>query len=811
MDNLWQDVRYAARSLHRARAFALAALATLTLGIGATTAMFSVVNGALLEPPPYPAPERIFVLGSEDGGSQNGQIFHYVHERARSFQHLAAHSGSSGWNLVLGDHAEYATGVPVSEGFFEVLGVAPLLGRGFSRAEDQPNGPRVVVLSESLWRRALGGRQEAIGEVVLLGGVPHTIVGVMPPGFRTVPAADLWTPLRLSPTDNSWNYTVLGRLRPQVSVAQAAGELASLKPGLKRDVPELSEARAQAIQLVAYQRWLGLAGRNALLLLLGAVAFLMVLACVNVASLQLVRAVGRRREMATRSALGSGGARLIQQVLTESILLALIGAGLGIVCARWGIRTLMTMVPAGLLEGRAVDVDWRVLGVTLAVAVAAGILFGLAPALATARLDLRTALWEGARNTAGRPTMLLRRGFAVAEVALAVVLLVGAGLLIRTFVNLRSADLGFDPSNVVIGKMSLQGATRQTEDELAAFFEGTLTRLRSVPGVTATAVGNNVPIERGLNLALEPPAGALVDQVRAVDWRYVTPEYFTVFGIPLRAGRMFDERDRAESAPVTLVNEAFARTYFGTTQVIGRFVQLARTLEDPPREIVGVVGDVKSRSGSGWASGLNALGSPVAPAMYVPAAQVPDGVLQMVHRFFPISWAVRTNRGVDVVPAVQDVVRSAEPRLPFIRFETMDQLIARDLEMQRFLTTLLGLFAAISLALATVGIYGLVAYTATQRTPEVGIRMALGATSARVLRAFLMEGLSLVVTGVAIGLGGAALTSRLLSSLVFGVKPLDPLTFAAVGALLVLVAGTATLMPALRAARVDPMRALRLE
>lgn len=811
MDSLWQDTRYAARSLRRTPAFTLAALATLALGIGATTAIFSVVNAALLKPPPYPEPDRIFVLGYPNGGSQDGQIFHYVQERAQSFQRLAAHSGSSGWNLVIGDHAEYATGVPVSEGFFEVLGVAPLLGRGFSRIEDQANGPRAVMLSEPLWRRELGARREAIGEVVLLGGVPHTIVGVMPAGFRTVPAADLWTPLRLSPTDNSWNYTILGRLRGGVSPTQAASELASLKNGLHRDLRGISEARSQALQWIAYQRWLGLAGRDALLLLLGAVVFLLLLACVNVASLQLVRAVTRRREMATRSALGGGHARLIQQVLTESVLLAIAGAALGILVAQWGVRTLVTLVPGGLLEGRTVDLDWWVLGVTVAVAVAAGIFFGLAPALGAARLDLRTALWEGARNTAGRPTMWLRRVFAVAEVALAVVLLVGAGLLVRTFVNLRSAELGFDPSNVVIGKMSLQGSTSQTREQLAAFFERTLTRLREVPGVTAAAVGNNVPIERGLNLPLEPPAGALVDQMRAVDWRYVTPQYFTLFRIPLRAGRSFDERDQAQGAPVVLVNEAFARTYFGTTQVVGKFVQIARGLKDPPREIVGVIADVKGLSGSGWTRGASALGSPVAPTMYVPAAQVPDNILQMVHRYLPISWAVRTSRAVDVVPPVQEVVQSAEPRLPFIRFETMEQLIARDLEMQRFLMTLLGVFAAVSLALATVGMYGLVAYTATQRTQEVGIRMALGATGVRVLRAFLMEGISLVVAGVAIGLSGAALASRLLSSMVFGVEPLDPLTFVAVSALLILVAGTATLMPALQASRTDPMKALRLE
>ena len=806
MESMRHDIRLAVRSIRRAPAFALASLATLAVGIGATTAIFSVVDAALLEPPPYPEPHRILALGYQDG-----QTFHYVRERARGFQRIAAHGGSSGWNLLIRDRAEYVRGVPVSEGFFDVLATAPLLGRGFSRVEDEANGPRAVMVSEQLWRRLLEARPDAIGEVVALGGVPHTIVGVMPAGFRTVPGADVWTPLRVRPTDTSVNYTVIGRLAEGVSPAQVTTDLARLKQDIPRDLRGISEPRSQALRWLSYREWLGLASRDVLLLLLGSVLVLLVIACVNVASLHLVRAIARRREMATRSALGGNAGRLLQQVLTESMLLALAGAALGIVVARWGVETLLTLVPAGLLEGRTVNLDWRVLSATLAVAVAAGIFFGLVPALVARRLDLRTALWDGARNTAGRPAMWLRRGFAIGQIALPVVLLVGAGLFVRTFINMRSEDLGFDPSNVVIGKMSLQGSTGQTREGLALLFERSLSRLRDLPDVSAAAVGNNIPVERGLNLALEPPMGALVEQMRAVDWRYVTPEYFTLFGIPLRAGRTFDDRDHARSAAVVVVNEAFARAYFGTTQVLGRVVQLARDLGDPPREIVGVAADVKGVSGSGWTRGLNALASPVAPAMYVPAGQVPDNILQLVHRFFPISWTVRTSRPGEAVTAVHDVIRSIDPRLPFIRFETMEQVIARDLEMQRFLTTLLGVFAAVSLTLAVVGIYGLVAYAASQRTQEVGIRIALGATRATVLGAFLKEGLSLVALGLAIGLSGAALAGRLVRSLVFGVEPLDPLTFAVVGATLVLVTGLATLVPALHASRTDPLRALRLD
>ena len=806
MESLRYDIRLAVRALRRAPAFALASLVTLAVGIGATTAIFSVVDAALLEPPPYPAPHRILALGYQDG-----QTFHYVRERARGFQQIAAHGGSSGWNLLVGERAESVRGVPVSEGFFDVLGTAPLLGRGFSRVEDEANGPHAVVVSEPLWRRLLGARPEAIGEIVGLGGVPHTIVGVMPAGLRTVPDADLWTALRVQPTNTSINYTIIGRLAEHGSAAQVETDLARLREAIPRELRGISESRSQALRWIAYREWLGLASRDVLLLLLGAVVVLLVIACVNVASLQLVRAIARRREMATRAALGGGAGRLVQQVLTESVLLALAGAALGIVVARWGVQTLLTLVPAGLIADRTVTLDWRVLGVTLVVAVAAGIFFGLVPALMVRRIDLRTTLWEGARTTTGRPAMWLRRSFAIAEVALAVVLLVGAGLFVRTFVNMRTQELGFDPSNVVIGKMSLQGSTNQTPEGLVTLFERSLTRLRDIPGVSAAAVGNNVPIERGLNLALEPSEGALVERMRAVDWRYVTPEYFTLFGIPRRAGRAFDERDHARSAPVVVVNEAFARTYFGTTHVLGRVVQLARDLKDPPREIVGVIADVKGRSGSGWTAGLNALASPVAPAMYVPSGQVPDTILQLVHRFFPISWAVRTSRPGEAVSAVHDVIRSIEPRLPFIRFETMEQIIARDLEMQRFLTTLLAVFAGVSLALATVGIYGLIAYAASQRTQEVGIRMALGATRTTVMGAFLKEGLALAALGVVIGLSVAAFAGRLVRSLVFGVEPLDPLTFAVVGATLVLATGFATLMPALRASRIDPLRALRLD
>lgn len=811
MNALIQDLRHAARTLRKAPGFTIAALMTLGLGIGATTAIFSLVNVALLEPPPYPDPQRLLVLSYAEGGSQDGQTFHYVRERVHSFEHLATMSHSSGWNLVVGDYAEYVAGVPVSEAFFETLGILPRLGRGFSRSEDSPGGPRALVVSDALWRHAFKARSDVVGEVVLLGGVPHTIVGVMPPGFRTFPAADVWTSLRLSPTDGTSNYTVLGRLQPGVSPAQAMSELEVLKSRMRNDLRGIAQKRTQAAQWMAYQRWQSRGSREELLLLLGAVGFLLLIACVNVASLQLVRAVARRHEMATRVALGGGAVRLIRQVLTESILLALTSGALGIAVAGAAMRTFVSMVPGNLLDGRQVEVDARALIVTLIVAMTAGIAFGLAPAMGVARLDIRTTLWDGGRNTAGRQTAVLRRLFAVAEIALAIVLLVGAGLLIRTFVNLRAQELGFDPSNVIVAKMSLQGSSQQTQEALATFFERTLARLNQVTGVTFAAVSNNVPVESGLNLDVRAPEGGIINRATAVDWRYVTPEYFSVFRIPLHAGRAFDDRDQGHNAPVAIVNDAFRRTYFGNVPVLGRTVHIAPGLGDAPRQIVGVVADVKGLSAAGWKQGFNALGSPAVPVIYVPVAQVPDKILQLVHRFTPTNWVVRTRSGADVIPALQDIVRSAEPRLPFMRFESMDQVIAHDLATQRFLMTLLTVFAAVALTLAAVGIYVLIAYSVAQRTREVGIRMAIGATHGRVVLVFMKEGFSLVVIGGMLGLGAAAFASRLLRAILFGIHPLDSVTFAAGAALLLAVTGLAVFVPALRAARVDPMIALRAD
>jgi putative ABC transport system permease protein len=813
---MFQDIRHGLRSLMRTPSFLVAALLTLALGIGSTAAIFSIAYAVLLKPLPYPDADRLFVLASPETSSaaelrvnQTSEIFHYLRDRVRSLENVAAHGGAGGLNLASGTKAEHVTGMTVSRGYFDVIGVRPAVGRGFNVAEDRSGGPRAVILSDQLSRRLFSDRVDVLGESIQLGGTAHTVVGVMPPSYWQSPAVDLWTPLRASPRGNSWSTPIIGRLRTGVTDEQMGAELDAMRWNLQREVRDLSVERAGALRWVSYQYSLGRAQKDQLVVLAGAVGFLLFIACVNVASLQLVRGVGRRREMATRAALGGGRGRLIRQVLTESVLLAVGGAVLGLLTASWGLDALLAQVPAGILGSRVVELEWRVVAIVLGLTVAAGVFFGIAPALSVARIDVRTALQDSGRHSASRHTMRLRRVFTAAQCALAVVLLVSAGLLIRSFVNMRSVPLGFDPANVVIGKMSLQGSSTQVAGGIGAMFQRTLVELRDIPGVGAVAVSNSIPIERGLNLPIGPPAGGLLKSPRSVDWRWISPEYFAAFRIPVRDGRVFDDRDTASSTPVAVVNEAFAKLVFSRPQVVGETIRLLIG-KDPPRQIVGVVADVKARSGAGWTSGLNALAAPAPPAMYVPAAQLEDASFS--GSGFPMTWIARTSgNDSDVTQSMRRVVEASAPMLSFLRFEGMDAVIARDLELQRFLMILVGAFAGAAMALAVIGMYGLTAYAVSQRTQEVGIRVALGATAALVIRGFVTEGLSVALVGLVSGLLGAAFATRMLSLMIYDVAPQDPMTLIVVSAVLLTMAIVATLIPSLQAARTNPARVMRTE
>jgi len=738
-----------------------------------------------------------------------------VRDRVHALESVAAQSGGGGWNLVAGDLVTYTRSLRVSSGFFATHGVQPIVGREFSREEDTPHGADTAIISETLWRRAFGGSPDALGQTVLLGSAPYTIVGVIPDSFRGIPDVDLWTPLRTSLSDNGQNYRVIGRLRDSITLPQAAAELDGLRAEIQSSFPRYSPEYVGLLMWMPYREFVGSGMRQMLLILLGAVGFLLLIACVNVASLHLTRSLGRRREMALRAALGASRMRLMQSVFVESVVLAAIGAAAGFALAVGGTRLLAASVSeqlsTQLLSGEVLQVDWRVLGFTMGVSLLCGVFFGMAPALTSMRADLRSRAAEGATTTMSRRTAWLRRAFAGAEIALAVVLLVGAGLLIRTLSNLVSTDLGFNPGGVVVGRMSLQGAI--DPPLLETLLSQGLDRTRQIPGVAAAAVSSAVPVERGVNLPLAPPTGARITDIRSVDWRLVTPDYFDVFDIRVLAGRVFDRADRAGGNPVAIVNDAFARGYFGRTNVVGETISLVPGLDNSPRQIVGVVADVKARSGSGWTRGLTALGSGVAPIMFVPVGQATSVIANRgTQRVWDLTWSIRMDApSATLERDAQNAVRGVDARMVFLAFEPMGAVITRDLDIPRLVASLLSGFAMLAIVLAALGLYGLMAYSTAQRAREVGIRMALGATTVLVLRRFMSEGLLVAAVGLGIGLAGAALISRLLTTLLFGVSPLDVPTFAGVLALLLVVAGLATLLPAAKAARIDPIKALRTD
>ena len=808
-------LRHAIRSLGRSPTFTATAIATLALGIGATTAVFTILNAALFRPLPYPNPEELVVLTTPSPRASTGQLFLFVRDRVPAMAAIAAQGGGTGWNLTAGSVVTSVRDQRVSEAFFATHGIVPILGREFSRADETPGSSDVAIISERLWRRAFDGTVNALGQTVLLGSAPYTIVGVVPESFGSMADVDLWTPLRTSTSDNGANYLVVGRLRSGVTPAQAAAAIDSIRPQIQQEFPRYAAEYVQLLTWIPYRMYVGFGMRRTFLILLGAVGFLLLIACVNVASLHLTRALGRRQEMALRSALGASRMRLLRHVFMESMVLSVIGAAAGLGLAVGGTRALVGLVSeqtaAQLLSGEALSIDWRVLAFTIAISVVSGLFFGMAPAFTSMSADLRSRASEGLTATMSGRTAWLRRTFAGAEIALAVVLLVGAGLLIRTLSNLVGTDPGFRPDGVLIGRMSLQGAI--DPEELETLAERGLESARRIPGDVSASVSNAVPIERALNLPLTPPPDARISDIRSVDFRFATPDYLDVFNIRVLAGRAFDTSDRAGGNPVAIVNESFARGYFGRLNVVGETISLIQNFNDPPRQVVGVIADVKARSGAGWTRGLTALGSDVAPMMIVPAGQAVTVVANRGRqRVWDLTWSIRTQASrPDLERDMREAVQAIDPRMVFREFEPMTAVVSRDLDVPRLVATLLTGFALLAIVLATIGLYGLMAYAAAQRAREVGIRMALGATAAGVLKRFLSEGLAVATGGLIAGLSGAAAISRVLATLLVGVTPLDVQTFAGVLLMLLVVATLATLVPAFRAARVDPVRALRAD
>ena len=799
-----QDARYGLRALRRTPGFTVAALLTLALGIGANSAIFSVVNAVLLRPLPYPNPDRLVQLvGRTPGGewsNHDGATYLHFRDRLRTLEALAAYSGAGSFNLVNGDTAEFVSGLYVSREYFSVFGVPPAIGQPFTDVQDRVGGPPVVILAHGLWQRQFESDPGVIGRVILLGDKPVAVVGVMPASFDPFAPVDLYLPLRPGTTGRGGgsNYTVAGRLRPDVSIDQASAEVAAVSTTLEAGQGAAFAARP-TFAVASLQQTIARPVRPALVMMLGAVGLLLVIACANTASLLLARASGRGREMAVRAALGADRGRIVRQLLTESVILALSGACLGLLIAYWIVPALLALTPPGYLVIEDAHIDATVLLVTMGVAVATGLLFGLAPALSLSRQELAQAFRDdGGRATAGRRSGMLRKTLVVAEVAVCMLLLVGAGLLVQTFVRLRAVDAGFDPAGVLTARMSLQGERYATPEDLNRFYDQALERIRELPGVRSAAVVNGVPIERALNLNVDVLDGPKQVENALTDWRYATTDYFATMRIPIVEGRGFAPADRRGASPVAVVSEEFARRFFDGQSPLGRHIRVFEA--DGAMEIVGIAKDLKE----------GGLKNPPPAVMYVPVAQTHERAIRTTHSYYQVSWVVRAdNPGAVLRRQIEEIIRTLDPKQPISVFRTMTEVKSRAIAPERFQMTLLAAFAGIGLLLAAAGLYGLLAYSVAQRTREFGIRIALGATRAHIMRAVIWNGTVLAGGGVVIGAAAALALTRTLQTFVWGVSTLDPPTFIVVAIVLVVVSTIASAAPALRAVRLDPVNALR--
>ncbi|HKG92558.1 MAG TPA: ABC transporter permease [Gemmatimonadaceae bacterium] len=811
---LLQDARYAVRGMLQRPAFTAIVLATLALGIGANAAIFSVVNGVLLQPLPFEDPRRIAQVRHSDAYSSLSEPEFADYRRdARAFSRVSAYSGAPA-NLTGGDaEPERVRVARVSDGFFAVLGVRPLLGRAFLPEEDKPRAPTVLILSHGLWQRRYGGDPAIVGKEIMVNGVPRTVVGVMPPRFG-FPAADvdLYAPLRLNYdtlwTRNNHYLNMIARLAPGATVERASAELNAMTRRWMTDYPEtyFPDKPISAIVVPVPDDQLGKT-RPYLYALLGAVAFVLLIACVNVANLMLARGESRQKELAIRVALGASRARIARQVLTESALFALLGGGLGLLIAWQGVRLLLALAPEGIPRLDEVRVDLPVLLFTLGVSLATGALFGAVPALRGARRDAGDALKEGGKTSGqGRTPARTRRALVISEIALAVVTLAGSGLMLRSLWKLRAVDLGFQPRHVLTMRVS-PPPSEYRGDRAVQFYRQLTARVAATPGVRAVGAVNDLPIADGFSgwsIMVDGRVVSTIAEAPVGAPQQVTPGYFQAMGMTLLRGRAFAEADRADSASgtpsplVAVVNETMAKRYWPGRDAVGGTLKMFGT-EWPWVTVVGVVKDVRSAGVEGE----------VPPTMYFPHAQsarsayvAPSGM----------TLVVRTSGEPEAVAgAVRAAVRTLEPNAPVSRIRSMEEVVAASLASRRFSTLLISAFAGLALVLAAIGIYGVISYSVTERTFEIGLRMALGAERGSVLRLVLVEGLRVSAIGLAVGLTGAIVLTRLLRSMLVGVSATDPATLAAVAALLAAVALAASYLPARRAMGVEPMRVMRGE
>jgi len=814
-ETLWRDARYAARMLRKTPAFTLTVVLTLAIGIGANTAIFSVVDSLLFRPLPYPEPERLALVattarsprGEEERWWQDGRTWELMRDHVSAGNVVPFSTLVTGVNAVARRRAMYVQQQRVGAGYFHMLGVLPRVGREFTPDEDVPAGPPVAVLSHAFWTRALDADPSILGDTIMLRGEPYTVIGIMPEGFLSTAPADLWTPLRPSTKGEGGgtNYSIGIRVKPGATWAQVDAEVAAAgqtRAGEYRNADGITFA----FHLMPMQDALRSDQRTPLLVLWAAVGLLLLLVCANIAGLMLARAGRRTREIATRMALGSGRGAVVRQLLVESAVVAALGGIAGAVVGHFMLQSLRWLA-SGYGLWQPIAVDARVLLFTAGVALATSVVFGLAPALSSTRLDVNAALAESnVRGATGRAAHWPRRLLVVGEVAVGVLLVVSAALLVRTFVNLRGLDPGIDPDGVVTARFSMQDARYASAESMNAFFSASLDRIRALPGVEAAGISLGQPYDRLLNLGFqyvgEGDTGD--EQYHITNLSYVTPGYFETLRQPVLRGRGIDDTDRAGSLPVAVVNQAFVDTYFKDRDPLGRRIAVAGS----EREIVGVTGDVQQRySGIGASAPLKAT-----PTAYISAAQTTGEFLALVHTWFQPSWIVRSSAPTaDVVAGIQQAVREVDPQLPVASFMDLGEAVDAALASQRFLMILLTTLGAMAALLAMLGIYGLVSSSVVERTRELGIRLALGATLGQAVRTVVVPGIGLAVAGTFLGIGAALAGDRVLASFLWGIGASDPATFAVVGAGLVAVAAAASLLPALRVLRLDPATTLRHE
>ncbi len=802
-----QDFRYTIRGMLQKPLSTGAIVLTLGICIGAVTAVFSVVNATLLRPLPYPEPHRLGAVGvvsdykgatSYQAGS-DGANWLLFSQNVQTVD-LAVYSDSfRELNFSSGGQVEYIQLQRVGAGFFRVFGIQPTIGREFTREEDVLNGPAVVILSHALWHRAFHGDASVVGRAVTIAGQKYDVVGVASPRFES--DADVWTPLRPSTSGEGggYNYTIVGRLRPGISRQQAEAELASIGQSIiqKR---RLHEGLTQRFGLINLQELSSASLQTPLLMILAATLLVLLIGCVNIAGMLLAKGAARSSEIGTRMALGANRSAIIRQLLTESLVLALAGGAVGILLGYLGLDIMKSMLPNAFSNLKSASLNSRVMLVMSAVALSTSVLFGLFPALQSGRVDIRTA--QTGRGIAGNAKSWPRGALSTAQIAAAVAMLIGAGLVIRSFDYLWTLDPGFDPTNVTTASFALRDARYSTGVAVNNYYRDTLTKLRAIPGVQAAAATLSLPYQRGLNDLIRRP-GDSADDIRLTNVIYATPQLFEVFRMPLLRGRGIVDADSSNSLPVVVVNDAFVKMHVKNEEPVGAVVLFGKE----ERQIVGVVGDTLQQAGWGNFGPVGRV-----PTAYVPVMQFTDSGFQLVHTWFSPSWVIRTaGAQAGLQRQIEEAVRSVDPFLPIASFKTIDGIKLQTFGFERFMSTLLGIAAGLALLLAAIGTYAMISNSVAERTREIGIRLALGATVGQTVRNSARPGLICAGAGMFIGVVLARMGTRFVQGMLYGIAPADGSTYAGVVIGVVIIAGMASVIPALRITKVDPAQTLRQE